>query len=104
MPLWTDIPCRQPPCRVYRRPQASTVAVAAKTEATTVRAEDSRMASMLGKRRRSRPDRAVARPVDDVAQAERAAMTALTETLRRLAADLSQVPGRGVRRRRVARR
>jgi|tagenome__1003787_1003787.scaffolds.fasta_scaffold20269567_3 hypothetical protein len=48
------------------------------------------MASMLGKRRRARPDRALARPVDDVAQAERVAMTALTETLRRLAADLPE--------------
>ena len=48
------------------------------------------MAIMLGKRRRSRPDPAPARPLDDVAQAERAAMIALTETLRSLAVDLPE--------------
>src|SRR4051812_3493397 len=49
-----------------------------------------RMAMMLGKRRRSRLDPAPARALDDVARAERAAMTALTETLRRLAAELPE--------------
>jgi hypothetical protein len=46
------------------------------------------MAITLGKRRQSRRDAAPARAVDDVAQAERAAITELAETLRRLAADL----------------
>ena len=54
------------------------------TEATSVRAEDPLMAITLGKRRRRDP----ARSFDDVARAERAAVTALAETLRQLAAGL----------------
>ena len=44
------------------------------------------MAITLGKRKRSRPDPAPS--LDDVALAERAAMTTLAETLRQLAAGL----------------
>jgi hypothetical protein len=58
------------------------------TEATSVRAEDPLMAITLGKRSRSRRDPAPTRSLDDIAQAERAAMTALAETLRHLAAGL----------------
>ena len=46
------------------------------------------MAITLGKRKRSRPDPAPAGSLDAVAQAERAAMNALAETLRQLAAGL----------------
>jgi hypothetical protein len=52
------------------------------TEATSVRAEDPLMAITRGRRRRSRRD------PDGGAGAERAAMTALAETLRDLAAGL----------------
>jgi hypothetical protein len=55
------------------------------TEAISVGAEDPLMAITLGRRRRSRRDPA---PADDLARAERAAMTALAETLRQLAAGL----------------
>ena len=44
------------------------------------------MAITLGKRRRSQP----ARPLGDVARAERAAMTTLAGTLRDLAAELPE--------------
>jgi hypothetical protein len=54
------------------------------TEATSVGAEDPRMAITLGRRKRSRPVVAL----DDVAQAERAAMITLAATLRQLAAGL----------------
>jgi hypothetical protein len=73
------------------------------TEATSVVPEDPRMAITLGKRKRSRRDPAPARSLDiregpggsarsldDIAQAERAAMTVLTETLGRLAAELPE--------------
>jgi hypothetical protein len=50
--------------------------------------EEPLMAITLGKRFRSRHDIAPARSLDDVAQAERAAMTALAETLRQLVAGL----------------
>jgi hypothetical protein len=45
------------------------------------------MAITLGKRKRSQRD---ARALDDVALAERAAMTTLAETLRHLAAELPE--------------
>jgi hypothetical protein len=48
------------------------------------------MAITLGKRRRSQRDPAPAGYPEDVARAEREAMTALAETLRQLAADLPQ--------------
>jgi predicted component of type VI protein secretion system len=46
------------------------------------------MAITLGRRRRSRGDSAPTRSLDDVAQAEQAAMIALAETLRQLAEGL----------------
>jgi hypothetical protein len=58
------------------------------TEATSASAEDPLMAITLGKRSRSRRDHAPTRSLDEIAQAERAAMTALAETLRLLAAGL----------------
>jgi hypothetical protein len=48
------------------------------------------MSITLGKRRRSRRESGAARPLDDVARAERAAMTALAATLRDLAAGLPE--------------
>ncbi|HKO27745.1 MAG TPA: hypothetical protein VJU80_09830 [Solirubrobacteraceae bacterium] len=48
------------------------------------------MAMTLGKRRRSRGAPDPPRSLDDVARAERAAMTTLAETLRQLAADLPE--------------
>jgi hypothetical protein len=58
------------------------------TEATSVGAEDPPMAITLRKRSRSRDDPAPTRAFDEVAQAERAAMTTLAETLRKLAHEL----------------
>lgn len=46
------------------------------------------MAITLGRRTRSRREPAAPRALEDVAQAERAAVTALAETLRHLAAGL----------------
>jgi hypothetical protein len=63
-------------------------AVAADDRGDIGRTEDPLMAITLAKRFRSRHDTAPAPPMDDVAQAERAAMTALAETLRHLAAGL----------------
>jgi hypothetical protein len=54
------------------------------TGATSVRAEVPRMAITLGKRKRAHPS------LHDVAQAERAAVTTLAETLRQLAAGLPE--------------
>jgi hypothetical protein len=58
------------------------------TEATSVGAEDARMAITLGKRKRSQRD--PARSLDEVTQAERAAMSALADTLRHLASELPE--------------
>src|SRR4051794_1377739 len=63
-------------------------AVAADDRGDIGRTEDPLMAITLAKRFRSRHDTAPAPPMDDVAQAERAAMTALAETLRQLVAEL----------------
>jgi len=63
-------------------------AVAADDRGDIGHTEDPLMAIILGKRSRWRRDTAPAPSMDDVAQAERAAMTALAETLRQLVAGL----------------
>jgi hypothetical protein len=69
---------RRPPAwRLYRPPERRTVAAQPMTE------EEPRMAMTLGKRKRA------ARP-DAVTRTERAAMTELAATLRRLAAELPE--------------
>jgi hypothetical protein len=85
---WTDV-------RVVNRRVADIVAPGAAwtrsqptTGARSVTPEDPLMAITLGRRRRSRSEPAATRPFDDAAQSERAAMTALAETLRFLAAGL----------------
>jgi hypothetical protein len=63
-------------------------AVAADDRGNIGHTEDPLMAITLGKRSRSRLDTAPAPSLDDTAQAERAAMTTLAETLRHLVAAL----------------
>src|SRR5262245_54755297 len=59
------------------------------TEAPSVKPEEvDLMAIALRKRFRSRHDSTLTHPPDDIAEAERAAMTALAETLGRLAEGL----------------
>jgi hypothetical protein len=63
-------------------------AVAADDRGEIGQSGGSPMAITLGRRRRSRREPTTTRALDDVARAERAAVTALAETLRDLAAGL----------------
>jgi hypothetical protein len=63
-------------------------AVAADDRGDIGQSGGSPMAITLGRRKRARREPAATRVLDDLAQAERAAVTALAETLRSLAAGL----------------